>query len=334
MEYNTQTVTERMSIDSSEEFIGLFGLREENMALFREELGVDILAGSGEITLCGDADKVELAKLTLEKMSEIIRRGETVDRTRIRYAIGLAEEGNADRIGEIMRDVIAFTSRGRQVKCKTLGQKSYVDAIKANTCTFAVGPAGTGKTYLAIAMAVVAMKNKEIERIILTRPAVEAGEKLGFLPGDLAQKVDPYLRPLYDALHDMLGLEAYQRLVERGAIEVAPLAYMRGRTLNDAFIILDEAQNTTSEQMKMFLTRMGMGSKMVITGDVTQIDLPLGKKSGLVEALEVLKNVDDIGIVRLSHKDVVRHELVQAIVRAYEKHTAKMNERKGPPFRP
>ncbi|MBQ8505863.1 MAG: PhoH family protein, partial [Clostridia bacterium] len=233
MEYNN-TVTERMPIDSSEEFIGLFGLREENMALFREELGVDILAGSGEITLSGDADKVELAKLTLEKMSEIIRRGETVDRTRIRYAIGLAEEGNADRIGEIMRDVIAFTSRGRQVKCKTLGQKSYVDAIKANTCTFAVGPAGTGKTYLAIAMAVVAMKNKEIERIVLTRPAVEAGEKLGFLPGDMTQKVDPYLRPLYDALHDMLGIEAYQRLVERGAIEVAPLAYMRGRTLNDA----------------------------------------------------------------------------------------------------
>ena len=331
---NSQVITEHMPIESAEEFIGLFGLREENIALFRAELGVDIQAGSGEIALSGEPDKVELAKLTLEKMSEIIRRGETVDRTRIRYAIGLAEEGNADRIGEIMRDVIAITSRGRQVKCKTLGQRTYVDAIKQNTCTFAVGPAGTGKTYLAIAMAVVAMKNKEIERIILTRPAVEAGEKLGFLPGDLAQKVDPYLRPLYDALHEMLGLDAYQRLVERGAIEVAPLAYMRGRTLNDAFIILDEAQNTTSEQMKMFLTRMGMGSKMVITGDVTQIDLPLGKRSGLVEALEVLKGVDDIGIVRLSHRDVVRHELVQAIVRAYEKHTAKMNERKGPAFRP
>ena len=319
-----------MPIESAEEFIGLFGLREENIALFRAELGVDIQAGSGEIALSGDADKVELAKLTLEKMSEIIRRGETVDRTRIRYAIGLAEEGNADRIGEIMRDVIAITSRGRQVKCKTLGQRTYVDAIKQNTCTFAVGPAGTGKTYLAIAMAVVAMKNKEIERIILTRPAVEAGEKLGFLPGDLAQKVDPYLRPLYDALHEMLGLDAYQRLVERGAIEVAPLAYMRGRTLNDAFIILDEAQNTTSEQMKMFLTRMGMGSKMVITGDVTQIDLPIGKKSGLVEALEVLKGVEDIGIVRLTHRDVVRHELVQAIVKAYEKYALRNNDRRGP----
>ncbi|MBP3411364.1 MAG: PhoH family protein [Clostridia bacterium] len=317
-----------MPIESAEEFIGLFGLKEENISLFRDELGVDISAGSGEVVLSGDSDKVELAKITLQKMSEIIRRGETVDRTRIRYAIGLAEEGNADRIGEIMRDVIAITSRGRQVKCKTLGQKAYVDAIKQNTCTFAVGPAGTGKTYLAIAMAVVAMKNKEIERIILTRPAVEAGEKLGFLPGDLAQKVDPYLRPLYDALHDMLGLEAYQRLVERGAIEVAPLAYMRGRTLNDAFIILDEAQNTTSEQMKMFLTRMGMGSRMVITGDVTQIDLPIGKKSGLVEALEVLKGVENIGIVKLTHRDVVRHELVQAIVRAYERYAQK-NDRRG-----
>ena len=331
---NSQIITEHMPIESAEEFIGLFGLREENIALFRAELGVDIQAGSGEIALSGEPEKVELAKLTLEKMSEIIRRGETVDRTRIRYAIGLAEEGNADRIGEIMRDVIAITSRGRQVKCKTLGQRTYVDAIKQNTCTFAVGPAGTGKTYLAIAMAVVAMKNKEIERIILTRPAVEAGEKLGFLPGDLAQKVDPYLRPLYDALHEMLGLDAYQRLVERGAIEVAPLAYMRGRTLNDAFIILDEAQNTTSEQMKMFLTRMGMGSKMVITGDVTQIDLPIGKKSGLVEALEVLKGVEDSGIVRLTHRDVVRHELVQAIVKAYEKYALRNNDRRGPAPRP
>ena len=328
MENYAHEATERMPIESAEEFIGLFGLKEENISLFRDELGVDITAGSGEVVLSGDSDKVELAKITLQKMSEIIRRGETVDRTRIRYAIGLAEEGNADRIGEIMRDVIAITSRGRQVKCKTLGQKAYVDAIKQNTCTFAVGPAGTGKTYLAIAMAVVAMKNKEIERIILTRPAVEAGEKLGFLPGDLAQKVDPYLRPLYDALHDMLGLEAYQRLVERGAIEVAPLAYMRGRTLNDAFIILDEAQNTTSEQMKMFLTRMGMGSRMVITGDVTQIDLPIGKKSGLVEALEVLKGVENIGIVKLTHRDVVRHELVQAIVKAYERYAQK-NDRRG-----
>ncbi|MBR6890162.1 MAG: PhoH family protein [Clostridia bacterium] len=325
-----------MRVESPEQFIGMFGIREENIPLFREELGVDIFAPGGDVTISGDPDKVALARLTLEKLSEIALRGEPVDRTRIRYAIGLAEEGKADRIAEIMRDVIAITYRGRQVKCRTLGQQQYVDAIKKNTCVFAVGPAGTGKTYLAIAMAVVALKNKEIERIILTRPAVEAGEKLGFLPGDLAQKVDPYLRPLYDALHEMLGLDAYQRLLERGAVEVAPLAYMRGRTLNDAFIILDEAQNTTSEQMKMFLTRMGMGSKMVITGDVTQIDLPTGKRSGLVEALEVLKDVPDIGIVQLTHRDVVRHELVQAIVKAYEKHAQKSerNERQRRVFRP
>lgn len=327
METTATVATETLLVDTPEQFIALFGIREENIALFREELGVDIFAHGGEVTITGDPQKAALARLTFEKLLEIIRRGDTVDRTRIRYAIELAAEGNADRIGEIMRDVIAITYRGRQVKCKTLGQKQYVDAIRSNTCTFAVGPAGTGKTYLAIAMAVVALKNKDIERIILTRPAVEAGEKLGFLPGDLAQKVDPYLRPLYDALHEMMGVEAYQRLVERAAVEVAPLAYMRGRTLNDAFIILDEAQNTTSEQMKMFLTRMGMGSKMVITGDVTQIDLPTGKRSGLVEALDVLKGVNDIGIVTLTHRDVVRHELVQAIVRAYEKHASARNRR-------
>ncbi len=332
LETNEQVKTEHIQVTSSDQFIGLFGIREENLPLFKDELGVEIFTHSGEITLTGEPDKVDLAKLTLEKLSEILLRGEQIDRTRIRYAIELAAEGKADRIGEIMRDVIAITYRGRQVKCKPLGLKQYVDAIRNNTCTFAVGPAGTGKTYLAIAMAVVAMKNKEIEKIILTRPAVEAGEKLGFLPGDLAQKVDPYLRPLYDALHEMLGLDAYQRLVERGAIEVAPLAYMRGRTLNDAFIILDEAQNTTSEQMKMFLTRMGMGSKMVITGDITQIDLPTGKRSGLVEALEVLKGIDDIAIVRLTHRDVVRHELVQAIVRAYEKYTARQNDRRNAPL--
>ncbi len=316
-------ITEHLQVESSEEFIGLFGIREENIPLFKDELGVEIFAHAGDVTLTGEESKVRLALLTLEKLREIIRRGDPIDRTRIRYAIELAGEGNADRIGEIMRDVIAITYRGKQVKCKTLGQKQYVEAIKKNTCTFAIGPAGTGKTYLAIAMAVVAFKNKEIEKIILTRPAVEAGEKLGFLPGDLAQKVDPYLRPLYDALHEMLGIDTYQRLVERQAIEVAPLAYMRGRTLNDAFIILDEAQNTTSEQMKMFLTRMGMGSKMVITGDITQIDLPNNARSGLVEAIEVLKNVKDIGMVNLTHRDVVRHELVQAIVQAYDRYNAK-----------
>ena len=309
-----------MVVDGVDQLMALFGVRDENVETIRRELNVEIFAHGNEITLSGNEEKVRQARAVLERLVGIVARGETIDKTRIRYAVELAGEGNADRIDEIMRDVIAITYRGRQVKCKTLGQKQYVEAIKANTCTFAVGPAGTGKTYLAIAMAVVALKNKDVERIILTRPAVEAGEKLGFLPGDLQQKVDPYLRPLYDALNDMMGAESYQRLLERGAVEVAPLAYMRGRTLNDAFIILDEAQNTTSEQMKMFLTRMGMGSKMIVTGDVTQIDLPAGKRSGLVEALEVLKGVEDIGMVRLTHRDVVRHELVQAIVRAYEKH--------------
>ena len=309
-----------MVVDGVDQLMALFGVRDENVETIRRELNVEIFAHGNEITLSGEEEKVRQARAVLERLLGIVARGESIDKTRIRYAVELAGEGNADRIDEIMRDVIAITYRGRQVKCKTLGQKQYVEAIKANTCTFAVGPAGTGKTYLAIAMAVVALKNKDVERIILTRPAVEAGEKLGFLPGDLQQKVDPYLRPLYDALNDMMGAESYQRLLERGAVEVAPLAYMRGRTLNDAFIILDEAQNTTSEQMKMFLTRMGMGSKMIVTGDVTQIDLPAGKRSGLVEALEVLKGVEDIGMVRLTHRDVVRHELVQAIVRAYEKH--------------
>ncbi|MCR4622311.1 MAG: PhoH family protein [Clostridiales bacterium] len=298
----------------------LFGLNDENIDLIKKELGISLFTHGGEITLTGDENSVDAALVTLEKLTQIIRRGDSIDKTRILYAIDLAREGNAERIEEIMQGVIAITFKGRQVKCKTLGQKKYVDAIKHNTCTFGIGPAGTGKTYLAVAMAVVALKNKDAERIILTRPAVEAWEKLGFLPGDLQQKVDPYLRPLYDAINEMLGPEAFARLVERQQIEVAPLAYMRGRTLNDAFIILDEAQNTTSEQMKMFLTRMGMGSKMVITGDITQIDLPGIRKSGLVEALEVLKGVDDIAICRLTHKDVVRHELVQAIVRAYEKH--------------
>jgi len=314
-------------VENVDQLMALFGVRDENVELIRRELNVEIFAHGNEIALSGEEDKVRLARLVLERLVGIIARGESIDRTRIRYAIELASEGNADRIDEIMSGVIAITYRGRQVKCKTLGQQQYVDAIKKNTCVFAVGPAGTGKTYLAIAMAVVALKNKDVERIILTRPAVEAGEKLGFLPGDLQQKVDPYLRPLYDALGDMMGMESYQRLFERGAVEVAPLAYMRGRTLNDAFIILDEAQNTTSEQMKMFLTRMGMGSKMIITGDVTQIDLPTGKRSGLVEALEVLRGVEDIGIVMLTHRDVVRHELVQAIVKAYEKHDKRGNSR-------
>ena len=323
----TQEYKTKIEIDSPDQFIDIFGLRDENVDLIKRELGVSLFCHGDEVVISGDPEKAELCKTVLLRLKSITARGESVDRTRIRYAIELASEGNAERIDEIMQGVIAITYRGRQVKCKTLGQKQYVDAIKKNTCAFAVGPAGTGKTYLAIAMAVVALKNKDVERVILTRPAVEAGEKLGFLPGDLQQKVDPYLRPLYDALNDLMGAEGYARLLERGAVEVAPLAYMRGRTLNDAFIILDEAQNTTSEQMKMFLTRMGMNSKMVITGDITQIDLPQGKRSGLVEALEVLRGVEDIGIVTLTHRDVVRHELVQAIVRAYERHEKQAERR-------
>ena len=322
MEQEVSTVTRSFVVEDAGSLMPLFGLNDENIELIKKELGISLFTRGGEITLTGEEDSVSAAITTLEKLTQIIKRGDSIDKTRILYAIDLAREGNAERIEEIMQGVIAITFKGRQVKCKTLGQKKYVDAIKHNTCTFGIGPAGTGNTYLAVAMAVVALKNKDAERIILTRPAVEAGEKLGFLPGDLQQKVDPYLRPLYDAINEMLGPDAFARLIERQQIEVAPLAYMRGRTLNDAFIILDEAQNTTSEQMKMFLTRMGTGSKMVITGDVTQIDLPGIRKSGLVEALEVLKGVDDIAICRLTHKDVVRHELVQAIVKAYEKHAA------------
>ena len=322
MEQEVSTVTRSFVVEDAGSLMPLFGLNDENIELIKKELGISLFTRGGEIILTGEEDSVSAAITTLEKLTQIIKRGDSIDKTRILYAIDLAREGNAERIEEIMQGVIAITFKGRQVKCKTLGQKKYVDAIKHNTCTFGIGPAGTGKTYLAVAMAVVALKNKDAERIILTRPAVEAGEKLGFLPGDLQQKVDPYLRPLYDAINEMLGPDAFARLLERQQIEVAPLAYMRGRTLNDAFIILDEAQNTTSEQMKMFLTRMGTGSKMVITGDVTQIDLPGIRKSGLVEALEVLKGVDDIAICRLTHRDVVRHELVQAIVKAYEKHAA------------
>ncbi|MDR2658326.1 MAG: PhoH family protein, partial [Oscillospiraceae bacterium] len=269
---------------------------------------------------------VKLASDVLDKALDMQRKRETVDRARIRYAVSLAREGQLDKLEEILSDVITITHRGKPITSRTLGQKQYVRTMRDTRMVFAIGPAGTGKTYLAMAMATLALRNKEVERIILTRPAVEAGEKLGFLPGDLAQKVDPYLRPLYDAMYDLLGVESYQKLVERGTVEVAPLAYMRGRTLSDAFVVLDEAQNTTGEQMKMFLTRMGFGSRMVITGDVTQIDLPPGKRSGLVEAVEVLRGVPGIGVSYLTHRDVVRHELVQAVVKAYEKHERRKRE--------
>ncbi len=301
-----------------DDLIGLFGVFDENLRVIEEETGTRIVADAGGVRIEGEPDAAKLTASVVEKMLDMQRRGERINRGRLRYAIDLAREGNVDLIEQIMGDVIAITSRGRQVKCKTLGQKRYVQALKQNELVFGIGPAGTGKTYLAVAMAVLAFKNKEVDRIILTRPAVEAGEKLGFLPGDLQSKVDPYLRPLYDALQEFLGLETYRQLTERGAIEVAPLAYMRGRTLNSAYIILDEAQNCSVEQMKMFLTRFGEGSRVVVTGDITQIDLPHERKSGLIHALDVLSDVEGVSIVRLTHKDVVRHELVQRIIRAYE----------------
>ena len=309
----------RIPVESLDDIRMLFGKLDEHITILEQESGARIINREGEIIVTGQEPQAQLCETVIRKLLGMIKRHEPIDRTRIRYAVELAKEGNAEMIDSIMQDVVAITQRGRQIRCKTLGQRQYIQAIKDNTVTFCAGPAGTGKTYLAVAMAVVAYKNKEVERIVLTRPAVEAGEKLGFLPGDLQNKVDPYLRPLYDALYDFLGSESYHKLVERGVIEVAPLAYMRGRTLNDSFIILDEAQNTTSEQMKMFLTRFGMGSHVVVTGDVTQIDLPAGKLSGMREAMEVLRAVDDIALINLTHRDVVRHELVQAIVRAYDR---------------
>ena len=319
----------RIELESMDDSIGLFGVFDENLTVFEEEIGVKIKIHSDGIAIEGDEEQVQLCRTVLEKLLDMQRKGEPINRGRIRYAIDIAKDGNAELIKEIMGDVVALTNRGKQIKCKTLGQKKYIQALKTHELVFGVGPAGTGKTYLAVAMAVVAFKNKEVERIILTRPAVEAGEKLGFLPGDLQNKVDPYLRPLYDALQEFFGLETYKQLMERGAIEVAPLAYMRGRTLNNAFIILDEAQNCSIEQMKMFLTRFGEGSRIVVTGDVTQIDLPKDKMSGLVHAIRVLDGVEGISVVKLTHKDVVRHELVQRIIQAYEKHENNRNRERA-----
>lgn len=318
IEQQSEKTTVIVPVEAMDDLIGLFGVFDENLRVIEEETGTRIVADAGGVRIEGEPDAAKLTASVVEKMLDMQRRGERINRGRLRYAIDLAKEGNVDLIEQIMGDVIAITSRGRQVKCKTLGQKRYVQALKQNELVFGIGPAGTGKTYLAVAMAVLAFKNKEVDRIILTRPAVEAGEKLGFLPGDLQSKVDPYLRPLYDALQEFLGLETYRQLTERGAIEVAPLAYMRGRTLNSAYIILDEAQNCSVEQMKMFLTRFGEGSRVVVTGDITQIDLPHERKSGLIHAIDVLSGVEGVSIVRLTLKDVVRHELVQRIIRAYE----------------
>lgn len=304
------------------------GVFDENLNTVARELGLVTHIDGTSIVLEGEAEAATIGSEVIKSLLATVRAGEVIDRTRLLYCIELAREGHARDIEGIMHDVVAVSSRGKPVKCKTVGQKDYVSAVRKNTITFGVGPAGTGKTYLAVCLAVAAYKGKEVEKIILTRPAVEAGEKLGFLPGDLQTKVDPYLRPLYDALQEMFGLETYQRLMEKGAIEVAPLAYMRGRTLSDAFVILDEAQNATCEQMKMFLTRLGEGSKMVVTGDLTQTDLPAGKTSGLRQAVRILEGVEDVAICRLTEKDVVRHPLVTRIVRAYEKEETKKN-RKG-----
>ena len=310
---------QRINIERMEQAAALFGSMDENVRLLSAEFHVSIVARDAEIKVSGEPEDVALAVRAIESLLGLINRGEGLTEQNVRYCISLVREGGEEKITTLAGDCICITSKGKPVKPKTLGQKRYCGAIRDHTITIGVGPAGTGKTYLAVAMAVTAFRAQEVNRIILTRPAVEAGEKLGFLPGDLQQKVDPYLRPLYDALFDMLGPETYQKYVERGSIEVAPLAYMRGRTLDDSFIILDEAQNTTQEQMKMFLTRLGFGSKMVITGDITQIDLPDGRKSGLKEVMRILRDIDDIAQVRFDGRDVVRHKLVQDIIKAYEK---------------
>lgn len=309
-----------LQIDNAEQVSQLFGSYDENIRLIENEYSVSISYRDSKLRISGDEININNASRAIRSMLLVLSRGEALTEQNIRYIISLVHDDEETGVEEITdSDCVAVTISGKPIKPKTLGQKKYINAIETNTIVIGVGPAGTGKTYLAVAEAVRAFKAKEITRIILTRPAVEAGEKLGFLPGDLQQKVDPYLRPLYDALFDMFGAETFSKLHEKGAIEVAPLAYMRGRTLDDSFIILDEAQNTTREQMKMFLTRLGFNSKMIVTGDNTQVDLPDGKPSGLSDALRILKNLDDIKIVKLTEKDVVRHKLVQSIVKAYEK---------------
>ena len=311
-------IEQTISIERIEDVIDIFGSFDENIKLIEHELDVSVVSRDDQLKISGEAENVLYAVKAVQGLLGLAGRKETITEQNVRYIINLVKAGNEEHINDIARDVLCVTAKGKPIKPKTLGQKRYVDAIKKNTITLGIGPAGTGKTYLAVAAAVAAFRDKQVNRIILTRPAVEAGERLGFLPGDLQSKVDPYLRPLYDALFDMLGPDTYQKYLERGNIEVAPLAYMRGRTLDDSFIILDEAQNTSLEQMKMFLTRLGFGSKIVITGDITQIDLPADKVSGLREAMRVLKGVEDIAICRLGESDVVRHALVQRIIKAYE----------------
>lgn len=310
--------TVQVTLEDMGACLSIFGANNRNIPILEEELKVGLSLRGNEVTISGSKDGIERCIKVIEKLSDLFARHAQIDRTTLRYAISLAYDNQLDRLDDIAFETVAITYRGRPVRCKTYGQYQYVKAIREHELTFVEGPAGTGKTYLAMALAVVALRNKEVERIVLTRPAVEAGEKLGFLPGDLNQKVDPYLRPLFDALCDMMGSESYLRLQERGTLEIAPLAYMRGRTLNDSFIILDEAQNTTNEQMKMFLTRFGAGSRVVVTGDLTQTDLPAGKQSGLRQAMEVLQNIDEIALIHLDRRDVVRNDLVQTVVKAYE----------------
>ena len=316
-----------ISIERMEDAVDIFGSFDENIKIVEHELSVAVVNRDGELKISGEAENVMYAVKAVQGLLTLAGRKESITEQNVRYIINLVKAGNEEHINDIARDVLCVTAKGKPIKPKTLGQKRYVDAIKKNTITLGIGPAGTGKTYLAVAAAVAAFRDKQVNRIILTRPAVEAGERLGFLPGDLQSKVDPYLRPLYDALFDMLGAETYNKYLERGSIEVAPLAYMRGRTLDDSFIILDEAQNTSREQMKMFLTRLGFGSKIVITGDITQIDLPRDTVSGLKEAMRVLDGVEDIAICRLNEADVVRHVIVQRIIKAYEEDEKRKGKR-------
>lgn len=318
-----------INIEDMEQAANLFGNFDENIKLIEEGLDVKIVLRGGTIKITGEEKNVESANKLFNKLMGMIEKGDVITTQNVLYTMNMIEAGEEEKLKSLMSDIVCITARGKQIRCKTYGQMRYVEAIRKNQIVFGIGPAGTGKTYLAMAMAITAMKNKEVGRIILTRPAVEAGEKLGFLPGDLQEKVDPYLRPLYDALYDILGAEVFQKYMEKGLIEVAPLAYMRGRTLDDSFIILDEAQNTTPEQMKMFLTRIGFGSKAVITGDVTQIDLPRGKKSGLKEVMEILKGIEGIEFVMLSEEDVIRHPLVAKIIKAYEIYEKNMEENKS-----
>lgn len=325
----SKTLEQRISIERLEQAVNIFGSFDENIRLLEQEFHVTVVNRDGELRVEGEPEETMLACKAIQALLTLSSRGEAIGEQNVRYVIGLVRSGKETQISELTGDVLCITAKGRPVKPKTIGQKEYIKSVLHNTVTIGVGPAGTGKTYLAVAAAVAAFRDKQVNRIILTRPAVEAGERLGFLPGDLQSKVDPYLRPLYDALFDMLGAETYQKYLERGNIEVAPLAYMRGRTLDDSFIILDEAQNTSREQMKMFLTRLGFGSKIVITGDVTQIDLPADKSSGLKEAMRVLRNVEGIGICQLTNADVVRHVMVQRIVEAYERYEEAKNGGKG-----